>query len=173
MNNHIKFCIFSISILIHRFSCCYGEDGFSYKTPWFSNTCYYHSQIFCLNYNEHCIVPCPYSSNYAYGQPIWIDSSSYVAIGWHETSHHEPMVVFNTIPSTLFLFHYSSKQQQQFELSVLFFLSFFLINRFILNIFVFVTNNFLYLVHVKIFSLISLRCNYSHYLYLLFQVLFL
>lgn len=69
--------------------------------PWFTDTECFHSAIFCYDYHQSVIDLCPYSSHYAYGQPLSIDDDSFFSIGWHETPNHESMNAFNTLPSSL------------------------------------------------------------------------
>lgn len=97
--------------------------------PWFTDTECFHSAIFCYDYHQHSIESCPYSSQYAYGQPLSIDDDSFFSIGWHETPNHESMNAFNTLPSSLLFINQKEGITNTIDLPVVLSQFFFLIDQ--------------------------------------------
>lgn len=98
-----------------------GLASFTHQFTWFSGKRAFHSHIYLYNYKTNQvrrIANC--LPGFSFGQPAWIDSSSFLTIGWKEQPYHDTFDACSTLPSALFLFSLHSSAMTQIPTSVVF-----------------------------------------------------
>ena len=99
-----------------------GLASFTHQFTWFSGKRAFHSHIYLYNYKTNQVTRIANClPGFSFGQPAWIDSSSFLTIGWREQPYHDTFDACSTLPSALFLFSLHSSAMTQIPISVLFF----------------------------------------------------